>query len=768
MAATNEAAERLKNAPRIDMRPKVTGSAKYIEDLPEPEGLLYGAVLTSPYSHARIVSIDSSRAESLPGVAGVLHRDHLGDFHPLRPLPRNEHFKLTQDQPFMAIDKVRYNGEVVAIVAADDLRTAERALDLIDVTYDPLPHVYDGSEALSAGAPLVHEGKGTNLLLEDKLGWGNLDETFKAADRIFEETYRSPAMFHHPMENVGGCIARFADGKIDLLVPTNAPFRDGNEIAHFFKMAPEDVRLRVPYIGGGFGSKNIINAHLAALFLSRRLGGRAIKLVPSAQDSFKQNSRHAMSFKAKMGVKLDGTITALQVDLVVDTGAYITGAATATHNAVISGWGCYRIPHLKVYGRCAYTNKVPAGHTRATGKVQTTWAIESTMDSVARQLGIDPVEFRRKNVLVRGEFVTKGTPHMDTDFLELIDRVTKATQSSVAGDLAAPARRIRGKGMALSLRHGSFGGGQTDALAHVDTKGIVTLRHNAPDLGQGIYNLISVITARTLGISQDQVSVAMPDTALRLAFMGVNSQRTTIQLGTAVYNACENLKRQLIETAAKLKGGKPEEWSIIQGHVCRAERSFSFAEIVSLLGPDATIESMGAYRAPAVQVDSSAFAGMDHWAPSAAVAEVEVDPDTGEFQVLQYAVAVDAGEMLHYKSAIAQLLGGAVMGFGHALFEEIVYADGQIMNADPFQYRLPVLKDLPPSMQTSVLEAGDGPGPFGSKGMSQTTIVTVAPAIGNAIYDAIGARVRSLPITPEKILAALGKIPGKEMKSSIA
>ena len=244
MAAKTETAERTRNSPRIDMRPKVTGSAKYIEDLPEPEGLLYGAVLTSPYSHARIVSIDSAQAERLPGVVGVLHRDYIGDFHPLRPLPRNEHFKLTPDQPFLAVDKVRFNGEVVAIVAAEDLRTAQRAVDLIDVTYDPLPHVYDGTEALSPGAPLVHEQKGTNLLLEDKLEWGDIERGFKEADRIFEETYTSPAMFHHPMENVGGCIARFADGKIDLLVPTNAPFRDGNEIAHFFKMEPEDVRLQ--------------------------------------------------------------------------------------------------------------------------------------------------------------------------------------------------------------------------------------------------------------------------------------------------------------------------------------------------------------------------------------------------------------------------------------------------------------------------------------------------------------------------------------------
>jgi CO/xanthine dehydrogenase Mo-binding subunit len=766
MAARTEARESLKNAPRIDMLPKVTGSAKYIEDLPEPAGLLYGAVLTSPYSHARIVSIDARVAERLPGVVGVLHRDHLGDFQPLRPLPRNEHFKLTEDQPFMAIDKVRFNGEVVALVTAENLRIAERAVELIDVTYQPLPHVYDGTDALSPGAPLVHEQKGTNLLLEDKLAWGDIERGFKESDRIFEETYTSPAMFHHPMENIGGCIAQFADEKIDLLVPTSAPFRDGNEIAHFFGLEPENVRVRVPYIGGGFGAKNIVNAHLAALFLSRKIGGRPIKLVPSAQESFKQNSRHAMRFQAKIGVKLDGTITALQVDLVVDTGAYTTGAATATHNAVISGCGCYRTPNLRICGRCAYTNKVPAGHTRATGKVQTTWAIECIMDRVARQLGIDPTAFRRKNVLVRGEFVTKGTPHMDTDFLELIDRVTAATAKAgdppndAASDSTSTApRRLRGKGMALSLRHGSFGGGQTDAMAIVDARGIITIRHNAPDLGQGIFNLISVITARSLDIPQEQVSVAEPDTSLRLAFTGVNSQRTTIQLGTAVYNACENLKGEMIQTAAKLQGGNPDEWSVIQGHVCRAERSFPFGEIVGLLGPQATIKSMGAYRAPAIQKDSSAFAGMDHWAPSAAVAEVEVDPDTGEFRVLQYAVAVDAGEMLHYKSAIAQLLGGAVMGFGHALFEEVVYADGQILNADPFQYRLPVLKDLPSSMQTSVVEGGDGPGPFGSKGMSQTTIVTVAPAVGNAIYDAVGARVRSLPITPEKILIALGKLP---------
>ena len=258
------------------------------------------------------------------------------------------------------------------------------------------------------------------------------------------------------------------------------------------------------------------------------------------------------------------------------------------------------------------------------------------MDSVARQLGIDPMAFRRKNVLVRGEFVTKGTPHMDTDFLELIERVTTATDTagcSASANASVPDRRIRGKGMALSLRHGSFGGGQTDAMAVVDAQRDVTMRHNAPDLGQGIFNLISVITARSLDIPQEQVSVAMPDTSLRLAFMGVNSQRTTIQLGTAVYNACENLKQELIQTAAKLKGR--EHWTngaSSRGTFAAPNEVFHSLRLSVCSDPEATIESMGAYRAPAVQVDSSAFAGMDHWAPSAAVAEVEVDPDTGSFK----------------------------------------------------------------------------------------------------------------------------------------
>jgi CO/xanthine dehydrogenase Mo-binding subunit len=749
--------------PRIDLQEKVVGKAKYVEDLPSLPGMAYGAMLLSPYSHARIRSIDSSRAERLPGLLGVLHRDRLDGLSPLLPPHRHEQLQLTADQNFIAIDKVRFDGELVAAVAAEDLRTARRAAELIDVDYEPLPPVFDAGQALSAGAPILHESKGSNLLLEDLLEWGDVEQGFKQAQRLFDEYYTSPSMFHHPMENIGGCIAQFLDDEINLWAPTSSPFRDAGEIAHFFGLEPDKVRLRVPYVGGGFGSKVITNSILAAVFLSGKIR-RPIRLVPSAAESFRQNSRHAMVYRAKIGVGSEGALTALQVDLLVDTGAYTTGAATVTHNAVISAWGCYRIPHVRIHARCAYTNKVPASHTRATGKVQTTWGIECAIDSVAWQMGIEPLEFRKKNVLARGEFVAKGTPPMDTDYLDLMRQAASAirwdgrSSSRDADDAPGTERRVaRGRGMALSLRHGSQGGGRAYAMATMDTRGSVKIHHSAPEIGQGTHNLISIVAAKSLGVPQSQIQVGQPDTAIHLPFGGVSAQRTTMQMGKAVESACENLQRELILIACQARGGDPEEWKVGQGRLWRAENSFSFAEIARALGGGAVIKSIGSHSPPPTQKDS-AFSGMDHWAPSAAAAEVEVDCESGELRVLQFSVIADAGRAIHYPSAKAQVEGGAVMGFGHALFEEVVYQDGQLLNGYPSLYRLPVMGDIPEAFYASMLENEDGPGPFGSKGMSQTSIVTVAPAIGNAIYDATGARVRSLPITPEKILKAMGKI----------
>ena len=749
-------------APRIDLKDKVTGRAQYVEDLPDLPNTIYGAPLLSSYSHAKILSIDSAEALKMPGVLGIVDRDHLDGVNPRLKVAPHEHFKLIDDQDFVAIDKVRYDGDHVALIVAEDLHTAERALEKIHVEYEPLPSVFDAGEALAVGAPILHEERGSNLLLEDSLIWGDVDEGFRQAERVFEETFSSPSMFHHPMEPVGGCLVHYMNGEVNMWLPTSSPMRDATEFAHFLGLEPDKVRLRVPYVGGGFGSKIPTTANFAALLASRRLG-RPVRLMPSAAYSFRQNSRHAEVFKAKVGVKADGTITALDVDLLVDTGAYTTGGATAAHNSVISAWGCYRIPNLRIKGRCVYTNKVPAGHTRATGKVQTTWGIECMMDGVARQLGMDPYEFRKKNALMRGDFVCKGTPRMDTDYLDLMaeaiagigwDGKSNLTPSM---DSTNGSRWARGRGMALSLRHGSQGGGRAYAMVTMDARGVVTIQHNAPEIGQGTHNLFSVIAAQTLSLRQEQVRVRTPDTAVSLPFAGVSAQRTTMQMGNAVHNACNDLKRDLLGIAAQAKGGKAEEWQLIQGRLCWGETSFAIADIIRLIGGGVVLKVVGYHSVPPM-VKDSAFAGMDHWAPSGAAVDLEVNRDTGELRILGYAVIADAGKAIHYPSAKSQVDGGAVMGFGHALFEETIYQEGQFQNGDPFQYRLPVMEDIPQNFYSSMLEKGDGPGPFGSKGMAQTSIVTVGPAIGNAIYDALGVRIRSLPITPEKILRAMGKL----------
>jgi CO/xanthine dehydrogenase Mo-binding subunit len=751
--------------PRIDSEAKVTGQAKYTEDLPDLPGMIYGAMLLSPYSHARILSIDSSKAEKLPGVLAVLYRDRLEGINPVRPLAKFvEEVDLPDDQPFIAIDKVRFDGEVVAAVAAETLAAARRAAELIDVRYESLPPLFDPAEALSPGAVLLHEQKKTNLVFEDHLGWGDVSQGFREADQVFEEVFSSPTMFHHPIENVGVSIAQFVGGEVTLWTPTNTPFNGAHEIGRFFGIDNERVRIRVPYIGGHFGAKGISNPILAALFLSKKTA-RPVKLVPSIGESFRQNARHAMVYRAKIGVKSDGTLTALDVDLLVDTGAYTTAAVTATHNMVVGSRGAYHIPHFRSRARCAYTNKVPAGHARSTGHVQSTWAIESAMDQVARKMGIDPYDFKKKNTLRRGAVVARGTIPLDTDLDQLMEKAVGAiqwngrasVQSADPGNPAPTSRWVKGHGLSVSLRPGSRGGGRTYAMATVDGRGRVRLQHNAPDPGQGTHNLFSIIASRTLGIPQSEIEVSDADTAVNLPFSGVTAQRTTVQMGSAVQNACDNLKRELLAAACAKKGGKPEEWQMVQGRLVWGETSFSFGDIVRSLGENSNLKCVGFYD-PLPRVKDSVYGGIAHFSPGVAAVEVEVDSATGEFRLLQYAIVLDAGKLLHPPSAKAQMQGGAIMGLGHALFEETVYQESQLQNADPFQYRLSLMSDIPESFQGLAVENGDGPGPFGSKGMSQTSIVTVAPAVGNAIADALGIRVRALPITPEKILRALGKL----------
>lgn len=756
------------SAERVDIRDKVTGRAVYVEDLPEPPGTIFVAAIRSPYSHARIGEIDSSRAEALPGVVAVLHRDTLAAYDVLLDGSKGDAlFATATDNPFITRYKARYDGDLLGMVAAEDLRTARAAAKLVDVDFEPLAPIFSAQDALRPGAPLIHEVLETNQALNESLEWGDVDAAFAQAAHVFEGAFTSPTIFHHPIEPAMSALVHFHDGMLELWAPTNNPFDIVEAGSRLFGLDHEQVRVHVPYVGGNFGAKHLTGEILVAAAVSRKLG-RPVKYVATEEESFRVTARHAMTYRGKVGIAADGTVLAFDVDLEIDTGAYFTGARIATQNAVNASWGAYRIPSFRVRGRTAYTNKVPAAMFRNTGKNQTTFAIDCLMDSFARSLGINPIDFRLKNVLSRGERPPVETwrrngrearaefPPLDTDFPELVQATLDGIgwDGRAAPDAGEPGRFARGRGIAFSLRRGSSVGSAT-ARACLEADGTFTIEHNAPDVGEGSHTVISVVAAGVLDVPQSQVRVAEPDTANQLAFSGTSSQRTTVQMGSAVRLACEHLKEQLLQGAARVFGGSAQEWSIEAGLARRAAEQVPLRELAARLSSD-LLQAVGTYDRGVV-TDVS-FGSHDHWSPGVAAAEVEVDRETGDVKVLRYSAVADAGTVLHYTSARGQIEGGAVMGFGAALTEEVCYGEGQLLNGDAFQYRLPLLGDIPERFETILIEHGDGPGPFGAKGIAQTSIPCAAPAIANAIFDAVGARLTSTPFTPEKVLRAMGTL----------
>jgi CO/xanthine dehydrogenase Mo-binding subunit len=735
---------------RVDARTKVIGKAAYTEDLPLPAGTIDCAILRSPYAHARIRSINVERAGQLTGVAAVFTSRNLAGLNPYK----------RGSQPFIAVDEVRYQGEVVAGVAANSVVLARQAAAAIEVDYENLPAVFDVREALKVDAPLVHSERASNFVGDFKFGWGDIEQGFRDAERIFEGSYFFPTIFHYPIENIGICVAEVRGDRIDLLAPIQHPFGARREIADLFGVDPDQVVIRTPFVGGGFGSKELKNEQLVAIWLARETR-RPVRLVPSAEDSFVAGVRHSMVWRARTGVKLDGTIVAQEVELLVDKGAY-GGAGGASVRGASLAWGPYRIPNFRVVANSYYTNKIPATAFRAVGRAQTTWGYESHYDVIARELGIDPMQFRLKNCYRRGDQVAEGTSAFDSDMDDLLHRAVEAIgwdgksyRVDGAPEQRAHAKRVRGRGIATGFRHGYSGTSDTWVTVTANSQGIVKVLHSGIEIGQGLYTVLTRIVAQNLDIPESQIQISHPDTTLPF-FHGVGSSRCTVSLGNATKGACDDLKRELMEVAARVKGGHPGDWRFEAGQLRYAERSFSIADIVAAAGAAVLVMGKGSYGTPYYK---NPWRGIvPHWNLSAAAAEVEVDSETGEVKLLRYSNVTDVGKAIHPLSCKCQLDGGAIMGLGNTFYEEMVYRDGQLVNEGPLQYRLPLLQDLPDHFLSVMVENEDGPGPNGSKAVAQTALSPIAPAVSNAIYEAIGVRLADLPITGEKVLRALGKL----------
>ncbi len=759
---------------RLDYRTKVTGRAQYLADMSVP-GMCYGKVLRSPYAHARIRKIDASKALKAPGVVAVLTRDDILHDEGIEPY----YGPVFKDQTIVAVEKVRHVGDPVAAVAALTADAAEAALNLIEVDYEELPAVLDVGEALKENAALVHDSvklpssgfadlaeikpvEGTNVCTHFKLNRGDIQKGFAEADRIFEDTFTLPATQHSFLET-HACIASVEPGgRITVWATTQNPFVVRTQLANIFKVPVSRVRVIVPYLGGGYGGKVYPKVEPITVALAQK-AGRPVRVVLAREEVFYTITKHAAVIRMKTGVKNDGTLVARECEIHLDTGAYAEIGPRVAKKSGYTAAGPYKIPNLKIDSYSVYTNKPPAGAFRGFGVSQSAWAVESQMDIIAAALKIDPLELRKKNGYNEGDkFVTEETLRA-VGLKQCLDEVAKSIgwgsgETRRQGDKEKDNIR-RGKGLACMIK-ATITPSVSCAVVKLNEDASLSIYAGTVEMGQGSETVLAQIAGKELGISLQSIQVLGVDTDVVPYDLTTSSSRSTFHMGKAVQLAAQDIQRQLKQIAAAEYGVPQDKISFADGKIRLPETQLDYAEVMfkrfgmqggTLVGEGqvktSTKDEYG-------EKSTSAF-----WFLAAGAAEVEVDLDTGKFKLLKYATAVDVGKALNPLGCRQQLAGAAITGIGQAMFEEIAYDNGQLINPNLVDYVLPSLGDMPAVIDPICVEVPDRNGPFGAKGIGESALIPVAPAIANAIYDAAGVRIKDLPIKAEKIFLALQDRP---------
>lgn len=738
--------------PRIDAYDKVTGRAAYVGDLEIP-GMVHGLILRSPWPHARVLSIDASEAEGLPGVLGVLTRDHLGGIDPYFG-------SVVRDRPIVAMDKVRYQGEPVAAVAARDLATAQEALELIRIEYEELPLVSDTEEALVPGSPALHE---TNLCAEHHYDWGDVEEGFAQSDRVFEDTFTFPMVYHYALEPHTS-IGQYTNQGITVWSTAQHPFLVRGDLARMFGFSLHQVRIIVPYLGGGFGSKSYTKMEPLAVALSK-VAGRPVRLALSVEEAFKTVRRHAARCTVKTGVKLDGTFVARECLIHLDTGAYADNGPLVANRAGERIAGPYRWPNLKVSSSAVYTNSTPAGSFRSIGAPQAAWASESQVDIIAADLGLDPLEIRLKNMLARGEEVRKGRRPLDGDPAAGLRSAAQAVAWSGKEEPGSAENDgtglVTGKGLGCNLS-GVGSSPTSTALVRMHVDGTLTVLVGTTELGQGSRSAMAQVVSQELTVPMGDVDVISSDTSMVPYDRSTGSSRSTTLMGLAVQDGAIEVKDQLLELAALHFESPVEELSIEEGQVVRQGESISFGALIQEEFGGVAGELMGrGYVTPRRHGGRLAQSPV-FYEVGISAAEVELDQETGAIRIPHYVSVADVGKAINPQQCEGQDEGAAMQGLGHTLFEEMLYEDGQLLNPNLIDYKVPTFAELPDKLETILIENGDGPGPFGSKGLGEGGIVAAGPAVANAIFRATGVRIKELPLTPERVWRALRRARGQD------
>jgi carbon-monoxide dehydrogenase large subunit len=743
-----------KPVPRIDALEKVTGRAMYIDDLKFSD-VLYGKILRSPHAHAKIKRIDTSKAEALPGVRAVV----TGKDAPFRG------GEAIRDQPFLAVGKVRCVGEVVAAVAADTKEIAEHAIGLIVVEYEPLAAVLDVMEAVKPSAPLIHEEMHayahmpvvtvvphTNICAKFEFKQGDVEKGFRESDYVFEDTFRFPTGHHCQIEPFGAVAQVNVNGKITIWVANDAPHRLRKDIADAMGIPFENLRVICPpFMGGGFGGKGGLKVETVCIALAMHTNGRPVKIILDREEVFMASlMKHAAVATVKTGVKKDGKIVATHAKLYYDTGAYAEKGPTVTLHGCESGVGPYKVPNTLVEGYTVYTNNPVAGALRGYGLPQSSWAHESMIDMIADKLGIDQIEMRLKNALEEGSInPTRG------DILTSVGLKECITKAAEAIEWNKPRPLNRGVGIACEYKATKTPSGSS-AFVKVEQDGSASVITSAVEVGQGIKTILAQIASEELGIPMDRVIVTSPDTDYTPWDASTTASRATFHMGNAVRNAAKDAKVQILALAAAALSVSAEDLEVSNGEIRLkgGDKKMTVAEAIrGKWKSGLTVLGRGTYYP---EIKGTMFSARSIFYMYAAQAvDLEVDPETGKIKVHKVAAAHDVGKALNPMAVEGQIEGGVVQGLGTGLWEEVLYDEnGKMLNPNFRDYRVPTAVDAPEIIPI-IVEATHEEGPFGAKGIGEMTLVSTPTAVGNAIYNATGIRLKELPATPERLLKYL-------------
>lgn len=767
IAAVKRAAESLRanvtGAPaesefRLDGREKVRGEPIYTADLRRP-GMLYAKILRSPVPHATIKKIDTAAAERLPGVVAVLTRDDLKDINPYFG-------PLIKDQAILAIDKVRYEGDPVAAVAAETVEIAETAIKLIQVEFDELPALLSLDESLAADAAKIHDhtSKQGNAFpgypgvdeetkkhrnVSFHFGWtkGNTSEGFVDSHRVFEHSFYFSKVAHYSLEP-HLALAEWSGDKVTIWSATQHPFLVQQELAEMLGMPREKVRVIVLYVGGAYGNKNHTKFEPLAAVLARK-AKRPVYLALTAEDTFRTVGKPAMRVRIKTGVSRDGDLIARESIAHVDSGAYSDAGPRVSQKAAFRVHGPYVIPNIRSDGYAVYTNTVPAGAFRGMGTPQVVWAYESQMDMIAHEMGWDPVEFRLRNLMEKGDDFCPGDTPVDCDMKEGLRRVAKEIGWGEAQEPDC------GIGVSCAIKDGGGNYKISEARVEVDADGTVTLCEGTVEIGQGSNTALRKIAARELGLRAEQIELAPLDTARTPLDFGTYASSGTTVMGLAVQRAARSIKTQLLDGARQMSGRPDATFEIQDGFVRFGESAVSLKDLVRYLkGPGGVVTGGGRYESVK---DENILMGAKapFWEVSWGAAKIKVDRETGRVKVLKFVTIADVGTAINPQQCHSQEIGALMQGIGQAFFEKTEYENGIMLNPGLINYAVPTMQDLPEELVTILFENGNGPGPYGAKGMGESGLLTVPSAIGNALFRAAGIRLTELPLTPEKVWRAL-------------